>query len=141
MNRRNAHLKRLKRVDLFAGCSTRQLKRIDSLQTTLRIDAGQLLASERCQVKEFIVVLNGWASAFYGGSWMGHLGPGSFFGHKGLLVGSSDQSLTVVADTIMDILVSTRQEFLAFQALLPGLTPFQEDAWATAKAVPIGTAS
>jgi CRP-like cAMP-binding protein len=100
----------LKTFPLFAGCSVRDLSRIDSLTSDLHVEAGHVLTRSGQPGYEFFIVMNRTATVWRHGVELDRLGPGSFFGELALLSGQS-RVATVMADADMDLLVMSIQEF------------------------------
>jgi voltage-gated potassium channel len=100
----------LKTFPLFSACSVRQLSRIDSLTGDAHVKAGRVLTHAGRRGYEFFIVMNGTATVWSHGVQLDRLGTGSFFGELALLSGQN-RVATVVADTDMDLLVMSIQEF------------------------------
>jgi CRP/FNR family transcriptional regulator, cyclic AMP receptor protein len=100
----------LKTFPLFSGCSFRQLSRVDSLTGDLKVAAGRVLTRVGQPGYEFFIVMSGTATVWRHGVEVERLGPGSFFGELALLF-RKDRAATVVAETEMDLLVMSIQEF------------------------------
>jgi len=118
MARKNARTELLKSIDLYSTCTWAQLKRIDSLTTSHRAQAGQVLTREGDRGLEFIIVLQGTATVRRGRLPLGQIGPGSFFGELALL-DHSERCATVVAETDMELLVSSVSEFRTMYLSIP----------------------
>ncbi len=113
MFRRNCNMTRvrlLKTFPLFSACSIRQLSRVDSLTSDVHAEAGRVLTLLGQPGYEFFIVMSGTATVWCRGIELDRLGPGSFFGELALLY-HQDRAATVVADTGMDLLVMSVQEF------------------------------
>ena len=120
MRDKNTQARRLRRIPLFSTCTTRQLRRIDSLMAPVGAKAGQVLISEGCPQGQFMIVLEGTASAFRGDTFVGRLGPDAFFGEAAAR-DSDDRFSKVIADNDMRLLVSSRQEFRCMLDLVPAV--------------------
>jgi CRP/FNR family cyclic AMP-dependent transcriptional regulator len=117
MRYKNTQARRLRRIPLFSKCTTRQLRRIDSLMTQVGAKSGQVLISEGCREGQFMVVLEGTASAFRGDTVVECLGPDEFFGE--VAARDSDRRFSkVIADSDMRLLVSSRREFWYMHGLV-----------------------
>ena len=114
------HLARLREIELFSDCSRAELSRIGSLTTTIRVEQGSVLAREGSRGLEFFVIAEGTATASRHGLWLASFGPGSFFGEVALLDGSC-RTATVVADTVMSLLVLSRLEFNSLLDSVPSV--------------------
>ena len=121
MNTRNAQIERLRDIDAFSSCTTRQLKQIDSLTTNLRIQPGLVLAREGERALEFIVVLQGTATVSRVGLPIGRLGPGSLFGGSAL-VDRGERIESIIADTDMELLVASMNEFWTMFRSIPAVS-------------------
>jgi CRP-like cAMP-binding protein len=102
---------RLGELALFAGASRRQLERIASLCTEVRVAAGTVLTREGGPAHEFFVLEDGRAEVTAGGDRLAEFGPGDFFGELALLDGSGTRTATVTAVTDATLLVLTTAEF------------------------------
>ena len=120
MRAKNTQAKRLGRVQLFSTCTTGQLRRIDSLMTHIQARAGQVLVREGCREGQFVVVLEGTASAFREGVLIGQLERGSFFGETARL-DAREGTPKVVAETDMELCVASRREFRCLRGVIPGV--------------------
>jgi CRP-like cAMP-binding protein len=132
VNRNNSQIERLRGIETFSTCTTRELKQIDSLTTNLRAQPGRVLVREGGRALEFIVVLQGTATASREGWPIGRLGPGSLFGGSALLE-RGERSASVIADTDMELLVSSLNEFWTMYRSIPAVS--QEMSAARAKRV------
>ncbi len=113
MFRRNSNMARvrlLKSFPLFSTCSVRQLTRVDSLTSDVHVEAGRVLTLSGQPGYEFFIVMSGEATVWCHGVELDRLGPSSFFGELALLY-RRDRVATVVADSDMDLLVMSIQEF------------------------------
>ncbi len=110
----------LKGVDLFAGCTVVELKRIAALTTPASVKQGTLLARQGRPGREFFVVVAGTAVATRNDRELTRYGPGSFFGELALLDGG-ERTATVYAATGMSVLVLTRGEFNSLQLAAPSV--------------------
>ncbi|MBF6556572.1 MAG: cyclic nucleotide-binding domain-containing protein [Acidimicrobiales bacterium] len=118
--RTNQHLGRLREMELFSDCSRAELSRIGSLTTATRVEQGSVLAREGSRGLEFFVIAEGTATASRHGLWLASFGPGSFFGEVALL-DRSCRTATVVADTVMSVLVLSRVEFNSLLDSVPSV--------------------
>jgi CRP-like cAMP-binding protein len=110
----------LRRLPIFTGCTTRQLRRIASVTTELHIEAGRELTALGRTGTEFFVIVSGLASVRRDGVQIDELEAGSFFGEVALL-DRGGRTATVTADTDMRLLVLTRREFLSTQFFVPAV--------------------
>jgi CRP-like cAMP-binding protein len=112
----------LSNVKLFAGCSDKELKEIESLLDEVRVRAGRQLISEGQVGTEAYVIVEGRATATLAGAEVGILGPGDAVGEMALLDPESPRSATVTADTDMDLLVLDPRAFSKLLAEHPQVT-------------------
>lgn len=120
MNRKNPPIDRLRDLSVFSGCSPVELQRVDSLTTYLTVEAGRVLARETTPGREFVVVVSGRASATRFGVLVARLGRGSFFGEAALF-DRREQLVTVIADTEMELVVSSIREFRTMYFSIPAV--------------------
>jgi len=108
--RDDAKLDRLAAIPLFAEADRRQLERVASLCTEVRVPSGRTLCREGEPGQEFFVVEEGEATVTVGGSDVATLRAGDFFGELALLDGEA-RTATVTATTDMQLIVLTAGEF------------------------------
>jgi len=99
----------LRGVSLFAGCTDKELARIDRLGTATNVGAGTVLCREGAVGRQTFVILEGEAAVTIDGVDVAHLGPGSFFGEMSVIDGTQ-RVATVTAATDMTVLALTPQE-------------------------------
>jgi CRP/FNR family cyclic AMP-dependent transcriptional regulator len=102
-------IEQLRGVSLFAGCTDKELERIDRLGCPNEVEAGTVLCRQGSVGRQTFVILEGEATVTIGGADVAHLGPGSFFGEMSVLDGTPRVG-TVTAKTRMALLVFTPQE-------------------------------
>jgi CRP/FNR family transcriptional regulator, cyclic AMP receptor protein len=88
----------LSHVDLFAGLSGRQLKRLADLSKEVRHDPGHEVTTEGALGLGFHLILDGEATVTQGGAVLRRLGPGDHFGEISMIDGKR-RSATVTAET------------------------------------------
>ena len=108
--RSDERVKLLRGVWLFERCTKKELAAIARMATPVTVEPGRVLAKEGNPGHEFVVVVEGTASATSRGEEVGQVGPGSFFGELALLDGGP-RTATVRALTPMLVLVLDRSEF------------------------------
>jgi len=108
--RSDERVKLLQGVWLFERCTESELGAVAELATPASVEPGRVLATEGTPGEEFVVVIEGTASATSRGEEVGQIGPGSFFGELALLDGGP-RSATVRALTPMVVLVLDRSAF------------------------------
>jgi CRP/FNR family transcriptional regulator, cyclic AMP receptor protein len=111
----------LQRVQLFEGCSSRQLRAIARIAEVEEVAAGAELARAGDPGDRFFVIVDGAARIEVSAEKQSRIGPGQFFGEMSLLDGEP-RSATVVADTAMRLLVIHRRDFMTLLGEVPGLT-------------------
>jgi CRP/FNR family cyclic AMP-dependent transcriptional regulator len=111
-------LSHLRDVELFRGCSERQLRHIDSLTCLDDAPAGTVLCRQGSFGRQTFVVVFGEAEVTIDGAVVATLGPGSFFGELSVLDGDP-RVATVTARTPMTLLVFSSQEFEVLLADVP----------------------
>jgi CRP-like cAMP-binding protein len=110
----------LRHVPFLAGCTSRQLARIDRLGTPITVAPGRTLTREGQVGRECFVTLDGVAIAERAGQPVGAIGAGSIAGEIALL-DHTRRTATVVARTPMQLLVLTYREFEALLEIAPGI--------------------
>jgi CRP/FNR family cyclic AMP-dependent transcriptional regulator len=100
----------LKGVWLFDRCTRKELAVLARMATPIIVEPGRSLTKEGTAGTEFIVVVEGVASAMSDGDEIGQVGPGSFFGELALLDGGP-RTASVRAETPMLALVWSKSEF------------------------------
>jgi CRP/FNR family transcriptional regulator, cyclic AMP receptor protein len=110
----------LRDIDLFAACTTGELRRVESLATPAHIDAGQIVFRRGEIGRECFVILGGEADIDIDGSH--HTGTrGALIGEIALLVQGARRTATVVAVTDLTVLVFSRAEFGQLMNGLPAV--------------------
>ncbi len=108
-------------VPLFAGVSTRHLRKIARLAIVSRFDAKAPIVSSGDPGEAFYVILNGRATVRRRGRAKVELGPGAYFGEMALLDGAP-RSATVVAETETVCLMLARRPFTKILKDEPAVT-------------------
>ena len=98
-------------VPLFAGLSTKHLKRIRDLAEPADYMAGASLVKEGTEGDAFYVILEGLAKVMVGRRAINQLMPGDYFGEISLLDGGV-RSASVVSETPLKVLIISRKRFL-----------------------------
>ena len=99
-------------IGLFAELSKQERRRVASLITPLRVEAGRVLTREGAHGREFMIISEGTAAVSRAGHEIARLGPGDFFGELSLVAGIP-RTATVTADTDMVVNALNRREFAA----------------------------
>jgi len=108
----------LREIPLFAGCTGKELARVDRLGAGIDLQAGRTLTREGAEGCEFFMVRDGVAVATSGARRVGVIGAGSVAGELALLDGTV-RTATVVAATPMRVVVFTAKEFAELLAVAP----------------------
>ena len=114
----SSRVNRLKMLHLFAGCTSKELRRIEVLMTETRVPTGRVIISCAERGAEICVVAKGTASVWREGVRLNAIGPGGFFGEQSLL-DHGTRSATVIADSDMDLFVLSEREFRSPDFLIP----------------------
>jgi CRP/FNR family transcriptional regulator, cyclic AMP receptor protein len=113
-------VKRLAQVQLFSGCSKRDLTRIAALSSEIDISEGTVLMKQGDIGHEAFVIEKGRAKATVRGKKGSSMGPGECFGEMALLH-SAPRSATVTAETDMKLVVLGSREFWTLLEDVPGV--------------------
>jgi CRP/FNR family cyclic AMP-dependent transcriptional regulator len=113
-------VKRLAEVQLFSGCSKRDLARIAALSSEVDIAEGTVLMKQGDVGHEAFVIEKGRAKATVRGKKGSTMGPGECFGEMALLH-SAPRSATVTAETDMKLVVLGSREFWTLLEDVPGV--------------------
>ena len=117
---RDAWLDHLAQVPLFADCTKKQLQQVAAASVELSIDAGKVLAREGEPGHECFVIIEGTASVTRKGETLATLGANDVVGELAPLTGGP-RTATVTADTALQLLVISQQEFAGLLDEVPGL--------------------
>jgi CRP-like cAMP-binding protein len=98
-------------VPMFAGLSTKHLKRIRDLAEPADYMAGASLVKEGTEGDAFFVILEGLAKVTVGRRTVNRLMPGDYFGEISLLDGGV-RTASVVSETPLKVLVIDRTRFM-----------------------------
>jgi CRP-like cAMP-binding protein len=111
-------------LELFAGCTKAELRKIRSLTTYLQVPKDQVLMREGTLAHEFIIIDSGTASVSRstgeGVAKVADVGSGEFLGEMALLNGSR-RTATATATTDLGVLVSSASEFRSILRLAPSV--------------------
>jgi CRP/FNR family transcriptional regulator, cyclic AMP receptor protein len=113
-------IERLERVPLFAGCSRRQLKAIARITDVFDAPPGTVLTRSGDPGNEFFLIVEGSARVEVSAKKTSRLRAGDFFGEMSLLDGEP-RSATVVAETLIRLLVINRKNFTRLLVDVPGM--------------------
>jgi CRP-like cAMP-binding protein len=101
---------RLRDIELFANCSARELRRIDSMTTTVRQEAGGVLCREGEVGRECYVLLDGRVDVIVNGRHQTE-SRGALIGEIALLTAGGRRTATAIALTDVTLLAFSRTEF------------------------------
>ena len=110
--------KRLKDVSLFQGLAKKDLKHLGRWTDEVEIPEGKSLAEQGTFAYEFFVIEDGTADVIQDGRRIRTLGSGDFFGEIGLLE-SERRTASVVATSVMRLIVMTGRDFSAMRSEMP----------------------
>jgi CRP/FNR family cyclic AMP-dependent transcriptional regulator len=97
-------------LPVFADCSEKAMRRLANLGTHITVAAGHWLTKTGIPGTEVLMVVSGQATCLVRGVEEARFGPGDFFGEVAALDGGP-RTASVIADTDMEILVFTGNEF------------------------------
>lgn len=120
MARPDDYLEHLRRIPLFAACSTKDLQKIAKASDELRLDAGHVLVEQGAVGHEAFVLLEGTARVERNSKVVAELGTGDHVGELALIDGEP-RSATVVTTTPVRVLVLGQREFRGLLDEIPGL--------------------
>lgn len=118
---RDAFLKYLGGVPLFAGCSKRELQKIGRAGDLVDADTGKILVDQGDTGREAFIILDGTAAVRRNGRKVAQLGPGEYFGELALF-DRGPRTASVVAETPMRVLVLSGRDFASVLDEVPSLT-------------------
>lgn len=105
---------------MFYACSRRELQAVSRLATVLEVPANKVLTEEGKPGQEFMIVLEGTATATRAGRQVATFGPGDYFGEIALL-DPGLRTATIVAQTPMTLAVVGQREFGEILDSVPAL--------------------
>ena len=98
-------------LELFAGLSKAELKKVEGLMTEIRLSAGKELMKEGSPGREAMIITSGTACIRRGGRAIATVGPGDILGEMALLA-NQNRTATVTAESDLVVEVLNRREFL-----------------------------
>jgi CRP-like cAMP-binding protein len=109
-------------LELFAGCTKAELRKIRALTTYVRVPQDRILMREGTRAHEFIIINSGTAVVSRqtddGVATVAEVGSGEFLGEMALLTGTL-RNATATAATDLGVLVSTANEFRSILRIAP----------------------
>jgi CRP/FNR family cyclic AMP-dependent transcriptional regulator len=107
-------------LELFAGCSPRDLRTLARTSTRIDVPAGKVLARQGAHRPELCLVVGGGADVVRDGSVVDHLRAGDHHGEFTLLRGVPQPTTLVATEpTVVDVF--TAPEFLGAYRTMPSL--------------------
>jgi CRP/FNR family transcriptional regulator, cyclic AMP receptor protein len=100
----------LRKVPLFAACSTKELRRIAAIADELAFREGKVLTKQGGPGREMFILLDGTVRVERNGVQINELGPGDFLG-EGALVLRKPRNATITATSPLRALVITDANF------------------------------
>ena len=120
----------LRRLPVFAGASTNELRQIASRVDEIDVPAGYTLTREGDRGREFVVLVEGSATVESDGRVIATLGDGDFLGEIALLL-YTQRTATVKTTTPSRLLVMTDR---TFRTLVNDVPAFSRRVWSAAAA-------
>ena len=118
------HVADIADLELFAGCTKAELRKIRSLTTYVQVPRDQVLMREGSSAHEFIIIDSGTArvsrSTDDGVATVAEVGSGEFLGEMALLSGTP-RTATATATTDLGLLVSSASEFRSILRIAPSV--------------------
>jgi CRP/FNR family transcriptional regulator, cyclic AMP receptor protein len=111
-------VRRLRDLDVFAGCTGRELRQIDRRATTTTVRAGRILCHQGDIGRECFVIIDGEVDIAIDDRHVS-VGGGALVGEIALLTPGGRRTATVTAKTGATLLVFTRTEFRHVMAAFP----------------------
>ena len=120
MASKKAHLEHLRNVNLFQGCSTKELEKIAKASDEINMSAGSLIVDQGQTGREAFVVLEGTVGVKRNGKKVGSYGPGTVVGELSLL-DHGPRTATVVCETDCVLLLLDQRHFMGVLDDVPAL--------------------
>lgn len=109
----------LRRLAPFAGCTDKELRRLDSLLDQATVVAGTRLTAEGQYGTQAFVIVDGAAEVRLGDQHLTDLGPGDVVGEMALLDRAGGRTATVTATTDTTVLVMDPRTFESVMSQFP----------------------
>jgi CRP-like cAMP-binding protein len=110
----------LKRVPLFADCSSRELKEIAAVADEVDLPAGYEMTREGATGHELVVIVDGAGEVVRKGRKINTVGSGDFVGEIAIVT-DTPRTATVRATRDTHALVVTRRDFRALMKRVPSI--------------------
>jgi len=111
MASKTAHLEHLRNVNLFQGCSTKELQKIAKAGDEITMPAGSLIVDQGQTGREAFIVLEGSVTVKRNGKKVATGGSGTVVGELSLL-DHGPRTATVVCDTECTLLILDQRHFM-----------------------------
>ncbi len=106
--RRDAKVELLRRVPLFAACSTRELRQLAAVADELDLREGTVLMREGRRGREFFTLIEGTVRVSKGGRKLADIGPGDFVGEVALLTHSPRMATATALTPVRTLVIADR---------------------------------
>jgi len=113
-------LEHLKNVELFAGCSKKDLEKIAKAADEITMPAGTIIVDQGQTGREAFVILSGTATVKRNGKKVATIGEGNVVGELSLL-DHGPRTASVICETDCDLLVISQRHFLGVLDEVPAL--------------------
>ncbi len=112
MASKNSQLESLRNVELFRGCTKKELEKVAKATDEIKMTAGTMLVDQGQMGREAFVIMDGEVTVKRGGRKIATLGAGDVVGELSLL-DHGPRTATVVCATDCSLLVIDQRRFLA----------------------------
>lgn len=120
MASRNSRIEHLRNVNLFQGCTNKDLQKIARASDEISMPAGSLIVDQGQTGREAFVVLSGTVVVKRNNKKVGSFGPGTVVGELSLL-DHGPRTATVVCETDCELLLLDQRHFIAVLDEVPTL--------------------
>lgn len=120
MASKKAHLEHLRNVNLFQGCSMKDLEKIAKASDEITMPAGSLIVDQGQTGKEAFIVIEGSVTVKRNGKKLGSFGPGTVVGEMSLL-DHGPRTATVTCETDCVLLLLDQRHFMGVLDEVPTL--------------------
>ena len=121
MASKKQHLETLRTVNLFSGCSTKELEKVAKASDEIRMTAGTLIVDQGQTGREAFIVLDGEIEIKRNNRRVATLGPGAVVGELSLL-DHGPRTATAICSTDCTLLVIDQRRFLGVLDAVPAIT-------------------
>ncbi len=120
MASKKSQLQHLRNVNLFQGCSTKDLERIAKASDEITMPAGSLIVDQGQTGREAFIVLEGTVAVKRNNKKVGSFGPGTVVGELSLL-DHGPRTATVICESDCVLLLLDQRHFLGVLDDVPAL--------------------